>query len=390
MRWLTIRRPMRCTQRSSSRASSGTWPDLVAECQPAGSSNRSRVEGTGDFSCVGCLRVREMTSQRFPDRDRPTRHGRIEPRRPHAWLKKKKKKKKKKKIFFFFFFVASESFFAQNARFHAGADSKRRTEADGGAAVRSHRSSVAVVALTQSYVLPVHRNASPRQLDAAVALGTLASRTLFLEPEGLVPVTPSGGIVAGAMASVAPPAAMVTPVSRAAVTPSSSEAQPGPQPAASDHAPSLDAAAAPASPLPVLEAAVVSSSIQSQSQSHVPRHRPRAWPRRRRVRMPYSVSWPPTKIRQPPRCHRHCCHLEGSGPTRAQPGVRHAGEPGSSFEQCDIDMNDDEAHATAQCRGAVRYVRRIGGSAPRVVHLAWKIELARGDDGWLIANLEVR
>ena len=61
-----------------------------------------------------------------------------------------------------------------------------------------------------------------------------------------------------------------------------------------------------------------------------------------------------------------------------------------SFEQCNIDMNDDEAHATAQCRGAVRYVRRIGGSAPRVVHLAWKIELARGDDGWLIANLEVR
>jgi hypothetical protein len=57
-----------------------------------------------------------------------------------------------------------------------------------------------------------------------------------------------------------------------------------------------------------------------------------------------------------------------------------------SFDQCDVTV--DGTQATAQCRGELRYVRRVGTPTPRVLRLSWTIDLEQSIDRWVIASIK--
>jgi hypothetical protein len=59
-----------------------------------------------------------------------------------------------------------------------------------------------------------------------------------------------------------------------------------------------------------------------------------------------------------------------------------------TFERCDVSLVAQ--HATATCRGLLRYVPRVGDPSPRRQVLTWTIALARADEAWLIERVAVR
>ena len=59
-----------------------------------------------------------------------------------------------------------------------------------------------------------------------------------------------------------------------------------------------------------------------------------------------------------------------------------------TFDYCDIALSD--VAATANCRGLLRYVPRVGSPTVRVQSLTWTINLVRSNDQWLIERVQAR
>jgi hypothetical protein len=56
-----------------------------------------------------------------------------------------------------------------------------------------------------------------------------------------------------------------------------------------------------------------------------------------------------------------------------------------SFDHCDLDIAGGKA--SAQCTGAIRYVRRVGDQAPRMRRMSWSFAFERVSDRWQIAQV---
>lgn len=59
-----------------------------------------------------------------------------------------------------------------------------------------------------------------------------------------------------------------------------------------------------------------------------------------------------------------------------------------SFDRCEITV--DGARATAQCDGAIEYVRRVGDSTPHSRTTSWAFALDRAAGTWRISNVTAR
>ena len=59
-----------------------------------------------------------------------------------------------------------------------------------------------------------------------------------------------------------------------------------------------------------------------------------------------------------------------------------------SFDRCEITV--DGARATAQCDGAIEYVRRVGDSTPHSRTTSWAFAFDRAAGTWRISNVTAR
>jgi hypothetical protein len=59
-----------------------------------------------------------------------------------------------------------------------------------------------------------------------------------------------------------------------------------------------------------------------------------------------------------------------------------------SFDRCDIQVTGSQA--TAQCDGAIEYVRRVGEAAPQSRGMSWSFELQQTAGRWRIVNVSAR
>ena len=59
-----------------------------------------------------------------------------------------------------------------------------------------------------------------------------------------------------------------------------------------------------------------------------------------------------------------------------------------SFDRCDIRITG--AQATAQCDGAIEYVRRVGDAAPQSRDISWSFALDQRASEWRIVNVSAR
>jgi ATP-binding cassette subfamily B protein len=59
-----------------------------------------------------------------------------------------------------------------------------------------------------------------------------------------------------------------------------------------------------------------------------------------------------------------------------------------AFDRCELDIEGDRA--IAECRGALRYVPRIGGASPQERQLSWTFDLQQDEGRWHIATVNAR
>ena len=59
-----------------------------------------------------------------------------------------------------------------------------------------------------------------------------------------------------------------------------------------------------------------------------------------------------------------------------------------SFDDCDLRI--DESHATAQCRGGLKFVRRIGDPEPEERRVSWTIGFDNDEGRWVISSVKAK
>lgn len=61
-----------------------------------------------------------------------------------------------------------------------------------------------------------------------------------------------------------------------------------------------------------------------------------------------------------------------------------------SFDNCQINVNNNSERAEATCSGTTRYVPRVGSRTPRVEQRQWRFSLVKSGNEWLIGTVEAR